>query len=123
MSAFDDIRKIVPLKVWDGVIARAVAGKEATLAALELDPNVEVPEHHHVNEQTGILLRGSLLFRIGDEAKDLEPGSTWVIPADVPHSVRAGAEGAFLVELFAPPRADWGGLERLEPGPPTGFEP
>ena len=88
MSAFDDIREIVPLKVWDGVIAHAVAGKEATLAALELDPDIEVPEHHHVNEQTGILLRGSLRFTIGEETKELVPGSTWVIPADVPHSVR-----------------------------------
>ena len=121
MSAFDDIREIVPLQVWNGVIARAVEGKEATLAAIELDPNIQVPEHHHVNEQTGILLRGTMTFRIGDETKDLVPGSTWVIPADVPHSVEAGPEGAFLVELFAPPRADWAGLERLEPGTPTGF--
>jgi quercetin dioxygenase-like cupin family protein len=121
MSAFDDIREIVPLQVWNGVIARAVEGKEATLAAIELDPNIQVPEHHHVNEQTGILLRGTMTFRIGDETKDLVPGSTWVIPPDVPHSVGAGPEGAFLVELFAPPRADWAGLERLEPGTPTGF--
>ena len=123
MSAFDDIREIVPLKIWDGVIGRAVAGREATLAAIELEPNADVPEHHHVNEQTGILLRGSMRFRIGDETKELVPGSTWVIPADVPHAVLAGPDGAFLVELFAPPRADWAGLERLEPGTPTGFSP
>jgi quercetin dioxygenase-like cupin family protein len=121
MSPFDDIREIAPLKIWDGVIARAVQGKEATLAAIELDPHVEVPEHQHPNEQTGILLRGSLSFRIGDETKDLVPGSTWVIPAGRPHAVHAGPEGAFLVELFAPPRADWAGLERLEPCTPTGF--
>ena len=121
MSAFDDIREVVPLQIWNGVVARSVDGKEATLAAIELDPNTDVPEHHHVNEQTGILLRGTLTFRIGDETKELRPGSMWVIPADVPHAVRAGADGAFLVELFAPPRADWAGLERLEPSAPTGF--
>jgi len=121
MSAFDDIREIVPLQIWGGVVGRAVAGNEATLVAIELDPNTVVPEHRHVNEQIGILLRGSLTFRIGDETKDLRPGSLWVIPADVPHDVHAGLEGAFLVELFAPPRADWAGLERLEPGTPTGF--
>jgi hypothetical protein len=44
-----------------------------------------------------------------------------VIPADVPHSVTAGPEGAFLIELFAPPRADWADLERLEPSPPAGL--
>jgi quercetin dioxygenase-like cupin family protein len=121
MSAFDDIREIVPLQIWNGVVGRAVEGKEATLAALDLDPDTVVPEHRHMNEQIGILLRGSLRFRVGDEVKDLQPGSMWVIPADVPHDVHAGPEGAFLVELFAPPRTDWAGLERLEPGAPTGF--
>src|SRR4029077_14713835 len=84
MSAFDDIREIVPHQIWPGVVGRSVEGKEATFSALELDPNTVVPAHHHVNEQMGILLRGSLRFRIGDEAKDLRPGSMWVIPADVP---------------------------------------
>jgi quercetin dioxygenase-like cupin family protein len=121
MSAFDDLREIVPLRIWNGVVGRAVAGKEATLAAIELEPGTVVPEHQHVNEQTGILLRGTLTFRIGDEKKTLAPGATWVIPANVPHDVHAGPDGAFLVELFAPPRADWGALERLEPSPPAGF--
>jgi hypothetical protein len=39
----------------------------------------------------------------------------------VPHSVHAGPEGAALIELFAPPREDWGGLERLEPAPSASF--
>ena len=119
MSAFGHWDEVAPLQIWDGVVGRAVAGQEATLAAIELDPGTKVPEHHHVNEQTGMLISGGLTFRIGDEMKELVPGSTWVIPANVPHSVEAGADGAFLVELFAPPRADWGGLERLEPGPPS----
>ena len=80
-----------------------------------------MPEHSHPNEQTGMLIRGALRFRIGDEAQDLVPGSTWVIPANVPHDVVAGPDGAFLIELFAPPRADWAGLERLAPSPPAGF--
>jgi len=37
----------------------------------------------------------------------------------VPHAVVGGPEGAFLVELFAPPRDDWGGLERLPAAPVT----
>jgi len=64
-------------------------------------------------------VRGSMTFRIGEETRELRPGSTWVIPGDVPHEVSAGPEGAFAIELFAPPRADWAGLERLEPGPPS----
>ena len=63
MSAFGHWDELEPLKIWDGVIGRAVAGREATLAAIELDPDTTVPEHQHVNEQTGMLVRGSLTFR------------------------------------------------------------
>ena len=121
MSQFDHLNEIVPLQIWDGVVGRVISGNEASLAAVSLDPDTKVPEHSHQNEQTGMLVSGTLTFRIGDEARDLAPGSTWVIPANVPHSVDAGPDGAFLIELFAPPRADWSGLERLEPSAPAGF--
>jgi quercetin dioxygenase-like cupin family protein len=121
MSYFDHLNEIGPLQIWSGVVGRSIAGNEATLAAIELASNTDVPEHHHVNEQMGMLLRGAMTFRIGGESQDLTPGSTWVIPADVPHSVTAGPEGAFLIELFAPPRADWAGLPKLEPSPPAGL--
>ncbi len=121
MSAFSDIGEVEVLRIWEGVHARAVAGSEATFAWIELDPNTVVPEHRHVNEQTGMLLRGTLTFTIGSETKELRPGALWVIPANVPHTVAAGPDGAALAELFAPPRDDWAGLERLSPAPPDGF--
>jgi quercetin dioxygenase-like cupin family protein len=121
MSAFNHLNEIVPLQIWTGVVGRVVSGNEASLAAVSLDADTKVPEHSHVNEQTGMLISGSLTFRIGDEAQELTPGATWAIPANVPHSVDAGPDGAFLIELFAPPRADWADLERLEPSPPAGL--
>jgi quercetin dioxygenase-like cupin family protein len=119
MSAFSNASDLAPIKIWDGVVARAVDGEEATLALIDLEPNTQVPEHHHVNEQTGILIGGSMSFTVGGETKEIEPGEMWVIPAHVPHSVVAGPEGARLAELFAPPRADWAGLERLSTSPVT----
>jgi quercetin dioxygenase-like cupin family protein len=119
MSAFAHVDELEILKIWDGVHGRAVAGSEAALVWLELDAGVVVPEHRHPNEQTGILLRGSLTFTVGGETKELRPGATWVIPGDVPHTVTAGPGGATLTELFAPPRTDWAGLERLPAAPVT----
>ncbi|HEX4526346.1 MAG TPA: cupin domain-containing protein [Gaiellaceae bacterium] len=121
MTAFDNLSEIAPNVIWNGVIGRSLHGAEATLAAIELEPDTDVPEHAHVNEQIGILTTGSLTFRIGDEEQDLRPGATWIIPANVPHSVHAGPSGATLIELFAPPRADWAGHERLPPSKPQGF--
>ena len=121
MSAFDELSDMSPLQVWPGLIARALTGAEATLAQIELEPNIDVPEHSHVNEQIGILTGGSMTFRIGDEERDLRPGGTWVIPAHVPHSVSSGPDGATLIEVFVPRRDDWADRERLEPRAPTGF--
>ena len=121
MSAFDDLRDMSPLQVWPGLIARALTGNEATLAQIELEPNIDVPEHSHVNEQIGILTAGSMTFRIGDEEQELQPGATWVIPAHVPHSVSSGAQGAALIEVFVPRRDDWADREVLEPRAPNGF--
>lgn len=56
-----DIR---PLPIWDGVIARAVEGLEMTRAVVELAPNSHVAAHQHLNEQIGIVLKGTLTFTI-----------------------------------------------------------
>jgi quercetin dioxygenase-like cupin family protein len=116
---FAHVDELEVLKIWDGVRGRAVAGAHATLAVIELDPNAVVPEHRHPNEQTGLLLRGSLRFTIAGEAEDLRPGAMWVIPGDTPHDVVAGGEGATIAELFSPPREDWAALERDAPSPVT----
>jgi quercetin dioxygenase-like cupin family protein len=119
VSAFYELSGVAPIRIWDGVVARALHGSEATLAAIELDPDSVVPEHAHANEQTGILVAGSLTFTIDGETKELQPGAAWVIPPHAPHSVAAGPNGATLVELFAPARDDWGDRERLEASSPA----
>lgn len=121
MSHFDDLDRLERLQIWDGLVGRAVVGAEASLVLIEIEPGTDVPEHSHPNEQTGILLGGSMTFRIGGEERELQPGATWVIPGGVPHSVSSGERGAVLVELFAPARSDWGGLARLEPAPAPRF--
>ena len=117
MSAYSDVREIGPQKIGDGLVARAVHGDRVTLGLIELAPGARVPEHSHENEQVGILLEGSLTFRIDGETRDLGPGATWRILAHEPHSVTAGPDGSVLVEVFSPPRHDWRALEAQEPGP------
>ena len=118
MSAFADLTSLAPLAIWDGVSGRVVAGERAALVIVELDPGSLVPEHSHDNEQIGVCATGSLTFRIGDESRELGPGDTWSIPSGAPHEVRAGPEGAVVIEAFVPARADWSRLERLEPAEP-----
>ncbi len=118
MSVFGELAELAPLRIWDGVSGRVVAGERVTLCLVELDAGCVVPEHRHENEQVGILLSGSVTFRIGDEARELGPGGTWSIPANAPHSVETGPDGAVVAEVFAPPREDWAALERLPASTP-----
>src|SRR5918911_266307 len=115
MAGFDDLRAIAPRRIWESVAVRTVDGERLTLGVVELDADAVVPEHAHENEQLGIVLSGSLVFRIGNESRELGPGGTWSIPPNVPHEVRVGPEGAVVVDVFAPGRDDWTALERQAP--------
>ena len=115
MSAFADLDGMGPIGIWDGVLARTVDGEQCSFGVVELEPDSVVREHQHPNEQLGIVVSGSVRFRIGDEERDLRPGGTWRIPPNVPHEVTTGPEGAVVLDVFAPPRADWAALERSRP--------
>jgi quercetin dioxygenase-like cupin family protein len=119
---FADVAALTPQRIWDGVVGRVVHGERVTMALVELEPNSVVPEHSHANEQVGLLLRGSLRFRVGDETRALAPGGSWRILGHVPHEVETGRDGAVLIETFSPPRADWHELERLAPQPVSLFD-
>jgi quercetin dioxygenase-like cupin family protein len=118
VSAFEDLADIAPHAIWPGLRARVAAGERVTFSVIELDPDIAVPRHAHDHEQIGVLVSGSVRFRIGDEEQELEEGRMWRIPPNVPHSVEVGSEGAIIVEVFAPARDDWEAVERLEPSPP-----
>jgi quercetin dioxygenase-like cupin family protein len=118
VSAFADLVTLAPQDIWNGVSVRAVQGERITLGVVELAPNAVVPEHRHENEQLGIVLSGSLTFRVGDESRELGPGGTWLIPANVPHEVVTGPDGAAVIDVFAPPRHDWSQFEPQAPREP-----
>jgi len=117
VSAFDDVRSIVPRRVWDGITARGVHGERLTLALVELEPGAIADEHSHDHEQLGMVLRGSIRFRVGDEERELDPGMTWEIPSNTPHRAEAGPDGATVLDVFAPPRTEWAQGEPGAPGP------
>jgi quercetin dioxygenase-like cupin family protein len=117
MSAFAEAGSVPPQQIWGGVLARAIHSEHLTLSLLELDADTAVPEHAHENEQLGILLEGSLRFTIGGETREVGPGWTWRILANVPHSVEVGPRGAVLVEVWSPRRDDWQAIEAQAPRP------
>jgi len=119
MSNLRDIGDVPALDVWgDTVQARVVVGDNASLAVVELAPGAVVPEHRHEHEQLGMCIEGSITFTIDGEQRELRPGGTWRITSNLPHDAVAGPEGAIVVDIFAPVRADWAALPRSDPRPP-----
>jgi quercetin dioxygenase-like cupin family protein len=112
-----DLGELELQQIWDGVAGRSLHGERLTLAVVELEPDSVVPEHRHEHEQLGLVLRGSVTFRVGDETRELPAGGTWRIPPNVPHEVHVGPEGAVVIDVFAPVRDDWRDREVLDRPP------
>ena len=117
MEIYRVVADVPPARIWDGVLARPVNGERVTVGFVDLDPNVQVPEHRHENEQVGFVLRGSITMVIAGESRELGVGGTYTITSQVPHSAKAGAGGASVVDVFAPIRADWEKAPRVKPFP------
>jgi quercetin dioxygenase-like cupin family protein len=118
VSAYDDLAEVSPQQLFAGYLARTIHGERISLAIVEIDPDAELPEHQHENEQLGMVVSGSLTFRVGDEERDLGPGGSWRIPPNTPHSARGGPHGAVALDVFTPTRDDWKAIEGTEPRPP-----
>src|SRR5260370_37755578 len=91
MSVFQEVAKLKPIKIWDGVLARTVNGDRLSIGFVDIDPNVQVPEHRHENEQVGVVLRGTVTMVVDGQSRQLRVGETYTIASLVPHSATAGA--------------------------------
>jgi quercetin dioxygenase-like cupin family protein len=117
LRTFDSFSGVRPYQIWSGAVARAVNGERITMAVIDLDPNLDIPQHHHENEQLGFVLQGKVTMVIAGASKELSAGDAYSIGSNVPHSAHTGHEGAMVVDIFAPVRADWEKAPRLEPSP------
>jgi len=118
MSNLVDIESVRPIHVWGEVVrARRIEGERVTLALVELAPDAHVPEHRHAAEQLGMVIQGSVQFRIDDEVRELGPGGTWRIVGEHPHEVHAGPAGAVVIDVFNPVRDDWNALPTSDARP------
>jgi quercetin dioxygenase-like cupin family protein len=117
VEVFRAVADVPPARIWDGVLARPVNGERLTIGFVDLDPNIQVPEHTHENEQVGFVQRGSITMVIDGKSRELGVGGTYTIASNVPHSARTGPAGASVVDVFAPVRTDWDRAPRLEPFP------
>ncbi len=90
-----------------GLTTRIFAGEQAMLSVVTIAPNTIGTMHHHPEEQWGVLLEGSAIRYQGGEEIAVKKGDFWRTPGDVPHTMKAGAEGCRVLDVFSPPRPEY----------------
>jgi quercetin dioxygenase-like cupin family protein len=90
-----------------GLTTHIFAGERAMLSVVSFEPHAEGKLHHHPEEQWGVLLEGSAIRVQGDEEIAVRKGDFWRTPGNVPHTMRAGPDGARVLDIFSPPRPEY----------------
>ena len=83
-----------------------VFGERTLLTEFQLAKDSALPDHAHPYEQTGYLVKGHILLKIGDAEYDATPGDSWCIPMNITHGARI-LENSVAIEVFSPIRADY----------------
>ncbi len=81
-------------------------GKKTHMCEFIIEAGSAIPEHSHPHEQTGYLVSGKLEFTMEGKTFDAQPGDSWSVPENVPHSANA-IEDAVIVEVFSPVREEY----------------
>jgi quercetin dioxygenase-like cupin family protein len=96
------LRELAP-----GVSTRIFAGEQAMLSIVTIAPGAMGTMHHHPEEQWGVLIEGTAIRYQGGEEIAVKKGDFWRTPGNVPHTMKAGPEGARVLDIFSPPRAEY----------------
>ena len=105
--SLDDTEAGIARQLADGLTARIFPGDQAMISIVDAAPNSEGTMHRHPEEQWGVLLRGSGVRTQDGKDIAVSAGDFWRTPGGVMHAFRAGPEGARVLDIFSPPRAEY----------------
>ena len=91
----------------EGMTARVFPGEEAMISVVRIEPGKAGSIHSHPQEQWGFCVRGSGIRSQGGVDTAVSAGDFWRTPGNIEHGFRAGADGAVIFDVFAPPREEY----------------
>ncbi|MEM9007158.1 MAG: cupin domain-containing protein [Cyanobacteria bacterium P01_F01_bin.86] len=97
----------IPRTLAEGIQTWIFAGEQAMLSVVRFEPNSVGKIHSHPEEQWGVLLEGECVRLQGGEEVAMKVGDFWHTPGGVPHTIRVGAKGALVLDIFSPPRQEY----------------
>ena len=103
----NDLNQGIKRELAPGLEARIFVGDQAMISLVTCEPNAEGESHSHPEEQWGVLLAGDGVRTQGGKEFPVRAGDFWRTPGGVPHSFRAGGEGARILDIFSPPREEY----------------
>lgn len=77
------------------------------LSIVRIGPNKAGEIHGHVQEQWGVMLEGSGVRTQNGVDHDVRAGDFWQTPSNVSHGLKAGPDGAVVLDIFSPPRDEY----------------
>ncbi len=96
-------------EVLPGVHRRILAhAPDVMMVLYRIAPGSLFPMHSHPHTQSGVVLEGAGVFRVGAESWDLTTGSAYSVPGGVPHEFRADPKRPVVIlDVFTPPREEF----------------
>lgn len=101
---FDDLSAGIARTLAPGLETRVFPGEQAMLSIVTVEPNCQGSVHSHPEEQWGVMLEGSGIRTQDGVEIPVGVGDFWRTPGGIEHGFRAGADGAKVLDIFAPPR-------------------
>ncbi len=90
-----------------GMIRRAVYLDDVMVTFFDMEPNAELPLHHHPHQQITWIVSGTMEFNLDGEKRVLHAGDGVLIPPDVPHSAVILDEPCRAMDAWHPVRDDY----------------
>lgn len=103
----DDDTQGIHRTLAEGITTRIFPGQNVMLSVVHIAPHSAGTMHSHPEEQWGVLLKGECVRVQGGEEIAMKAGDFWCTPGGVPHTVRTGASGATILDIFSPPREEY----------------
>lgn len=91
----------------EGMTATIFPGEKAMLSVVRIEPNAMGKMHNHPEEQWGVMLEGSATRYQDDVEFEINKGNLWRTPPNAMHTMKAGSDGAVVLDVFAPVREDY----------------
>lgn len=104
--SFVDLNSAEEKEIWPGIIGKFIHSESMTVAFVNIDAGIELPEHAHVHEQVLNVLEGEMELTVEGKTTVLSSGNSMILASNVPHSGKTISK-CKIIDVFSPVREDF----------------